>query len=56
VAHACNPSDSGGRDQEDGGSKQIVGETLSRKNPSRKRVAQSVNSEFKPQYYKEKRN
>jgi hypothetical protein len=34
VAHACNPSYSGGRDQEDQGSKpdgQIVLETLSRK-------------------------
>jgi hypothetical protein len=34
VAHACNPSYSGGRDQEDRGSKpagQIVFETLSQK-------------------------
>jgi hypothetical protein len=34
VAHACNPSYSGGRDQEDHGSKpawQIVHETLSQK-------------------------
>jgi hypothetical protein len=35
--------------------RQIVGETLSRKNPSQKRagrVAQNVNPEFKLQYYK----
>jgi hypothetical protein len=41
VAHACNPSYSGGRDQEDGSFKasqgKIVHETLSRKNPSQKK-------------------
>jgi hypothetical protein len=47
VAHACNPSYSGGRDQEDRDSKlgQIVHKTLSRKTPSQERasgVAQGV--------------
>jgi hypothetical protein len=40
VAHACNPSYTGGRDQEDRGSKpaqQIVRETLSQKHPTQKR-------------------
>jgi hypothetical protein len=61
VAHACNPSYSGGRDQEDGGSKQsgqIVHETLSQKNPSPKRaggVAQGEGPEFKAQYCKKKK-
>jgi hypothetical protein len=56
VAHACNPSYSGGRDQEECSSKppwQIVHETLSRKNPLQKkagRVAQGVGPKFKPQY------
>jgi hypothetical protein len=39
VAHACNPSYSGGRDQEDHGSKpagQTVRETLSQKKPTGK--------------------
>jgi hypothetical protein len=59
VAHACNPSYSRGRDQEDLGLKsvQIVRETLSRKNPSQKRaggVAQGKGLEFKPQYCKRK--
>jgi hypothetical protein len=58
VAHACNPSYSGGRDQEDPGSKPawaIVGKTLSRKIPSQKMaggVAQGVGPEFKPQNHK----
>jgi hypothetical protein len=64
VAHACNSSYSGGRDQEDRSSKpnvfhrQIVFETLSQKNPSQKRaggVAQGVGSEFRPQYCKKKK-
>jgi hypothetical protein len=61
VAHACNPSYLGGRNQEDHSSKpsrQIVFETLSQKYPSQKRiggVAQSVGSEFKPQYRKKKK-
>jgi hypothetical protein len=58
VAYTCNPSYSGGRDQEDHGSKpdQIVLETLSKK-PSQKRasgVAQGVSPVFKPQYFKNK--
>jgi hypothetical protein len=39
VAHACNPSYSGSRDQEDRGSGQIVRETLSQKNLHKNRVA-----------------
>jgi hypothetical protein len=56
MAHACNPSYSGGRDQEDQGSKpvrQIVHETYLEKKPSQKRagrVAQGVGPEFKPQF------
>jgi hypothetical protein len=62
VAHACNPSYSGGRDQEDRGLKparQIVNATLSWKNPSQKRagrVARDVGSEFKPSSKKEKKD
>jgi hypothetical protein len=48
-----------GRDQEGhGSSRQIVGETLSRKNPSHKRaggVAQGVGPEFKPSTAKNKK-
>jgi hypothetical protein len=53
---ACSPSYSGGRVQEDGGSK-TAPETLSQKNPSQKRAsgtAQGVGPEFKPQYHKNK--
>jgi hypothetical protein len=63
MTHACNPSYSGGRDQEDQGLKvrsqllQNSCETLSQKkeNPLQKRasgVAQGVGPEFKPQYWK----
>jgi hypothetical protein len=61
VAHSCNPSYSGSRDQKAHGSKpaqEIVHETLSRKNPSQKRtdeVAQGVGPKFKPQYHKKKK-
>jgi hypothetical protein len=61
VTHVCNPSYSGGRDQEDRSSKpvgQIVQEILSRKNPSQKRadrVAQGEGSELKPQYCKKEK-
>jgi hypothetical protein len=61
MAHAYNPSYSGGRDQEDGGSKtawQIVCETLSWKNPSQKKVGgvtQGIGLELKPQYCKRKK-
>jgi hypothetical protein len=57
VAQACNPSYSGGRDQEDRGSsqpRQIVQKTLSQK--SLKRAggeAQGIGHEFKLQYCKE---
>jgi hypothetical protein len=56
MAHTYNPSYSGGRDQEDHGSKpdgQIVLETQSQKNPSQKKaggMTQGVGPEFKPQY------
>jgi hypothetical protein len=56
VDHTCNPSYSGGRDQEDQGSKpdraNSPREPIS-KNPHKKRtggVAQVVAPEFKPQY------
>jgi hypothetical protein len=59
VAHACNLSFSGGRDQEDHGSKPDWANSSLRpyleKNPSQKRaggVAQGVDSEFKSQYHK----
>jgi hypothetical protein len=60
VAHTCNPSYSGGRDQEDCGLKSSWANSSRNpisKNPSQKRaggVAQSEGSEFKPQYYKKK--
>jgi hypothetical protein len=60
VTHTYNPSYSGGKGQEDWGSKsawQIVCETLSQKNPSQKRageVAQGVGLEFKLQYSQKK--
>jgi hypothetical protein len=55
VAHACNPSYSGGRDQEDCGSKAAQANSLRdliSKKPSQKRVggvAQGLGPEFKPQ-------
>jgi hypothetical protein len=57
VVHICNPSYSGGRDQEDCGSNpagQIVHKTLSqkKKKKSQKRangLVQGVSPEFKPQ-------
>jgi ribosomal protein L44E len=61
VAHACDPSYSGDRDQEDRGSKPARAhscETLSQNNPSQKRagrVAQGVGLEFKPQYHKKQK-
>jgi hypothetical protein len=61
VAHICNPSYSGSREQGDHSSKparQIIHETLSRRNPSQKRaggVAQGEGHEFKPQYCKKKK-
>jgi hypothetical protein len=60
-ARTCNPSYSGGRDQEDCGSKLAQAnsyKTLSQKNPSQERaggVAQGIGPEFKPQYHKKKK-
>jgi hypothetical protein len=54
MTHTCNPSYSGGKDQEDRSSKpakQIVHETLTWKYPSQKKadgVAQGKGPEFKP--------
>jgi hypothetical protein len=53
MAHTYNTSNSGGKDQEDHGSKPTGASTL-QKNPSQKRasgMAQSVGPEFKPQYH-----
>jgi hypothetical protein len=56
IPHSCNPSYSGGRDQEDLGLKPDGANSLSdpsQKNPSQKRaggVAQGVGPEFKSQY------
>jgi hypothetical protein len=58
VAHACNPSYSEGRDQEDCGSKPAWANSsrdpILKKKPSKKErtggVAQGVGPEFKPQY------
>jgi hypothetical protein len=61
VVHACSPSYSGGRDQEDQSSKQagqIVGEILTQIHPSQKRagrVSQAVGPEFKAQYWEKKK-
>jgi hypothetical protein len=62
VAHACNPSYSRGRDQEDGSSKSAQANSSQKnpisKNPSQKRagrVAEYVGPEFKPQYHKKKK-
>jgi hypothetical protein len=60
VAHTCNPCYSGGRDQEDHGSKPAWVNSLKDpilKTPSQKKaggVAQGVGPEFKPQYGKNK--
>jgi hypothetical protein len=60
VAHTCNPSYSGGRDQEDLGSK--LTQAISSRDPILEKtimkraggVAQGEGSEFKPQYCKKK--
>jgi hypothetical protein len=58
VAHACNPSYSGGRDQEDCGLKPVQANSSQdpvSKKPSQKRaggVAQGEGPEFKLQYQK----
>jgi hypothetical protein len=60
VGYACNPSYSGGRDQEDPGLKPDLANILQDpiSNPSQKRaggVAQDVGPEFKPQYHQKKK-
>jgi hypothetical protein len=61
VSHTYNPRYSGGRDQEDHGSKSTQANSLQdliSKTPSHKRaggVAQDVGPEFKPQYCKKKK-
>jgi hypothetical protein len=58
VAHTCNPSYSGGRDQDDDGLKPAWGNSsqdLIMKIPITKRAGREVqgeNPEFKPQYCK----
>jgi hypothetical protein len=60
VAQACNPSYSGGRDQEDHSSKLAWANSLQdpiSKIPLQKRVggvSQGVGPEFKPQHHKKK--
>jgi hypothetical protein len=63
MARAYNPSYSGGRDQENQGSKSARANSFQsrdfEKNPSQKRaggVAQGIGPEFKPQYHKKKKN
>jgi hypothetical protein len=61
MAHTCNPSYSGDRDQEDPGLKSAPTNSWRNpieKNPSLKgwwQVAQDVDPEFKPQYHKKKK-
>jgi hypothetical protein len=58
VAHACNPSYSGGRDQEAHGSKSAQANSLQNAKLFTKRaggVAQGEGPEFKPQYSKKKK-
>jgi hypothetical protein len=61
VAHACNPSYSGGRHREDFGSRSAWANSLQdpilKKTHHKKRtggVAQDIGPEFKPQYHKQK--
>jgi hypothetical protein len=62
MAHACNPSYSGGRDQEDHSLKPAQANSAQEpisKNPSQKRaggVTQGEGPEFKPQYHQKKKN
>jgi hypothetical protein len=67
VAHTCNPSYSGNRDQEDCGSKPAkangsldpISKQTNKQKPLQKNradgVAQDVGPEFKPQYCKRKK-
>jgi hypothetical protein len=54
VAHACNLSNSGGRDQVQSQPGQIVLKALTQKTHHNKGMAQGIDPEFKPQYCKEK--
>jgi hypothetical protein len=60
VVHACNPSYSGGRDQEDRGLKPALANSSRDpvlKNPTQQKaggVAQGIGQEFKPPYHKTK--
>jgi hypothetical protein len=66
VARVCNPSYSGGRDQQDRSSKPVLDKEFLRpylkkknKNTSQQRtggVAQGKGFEFKPQYHKKKKS
>jgi hypothetical protein len=63
VSHACDPIYSGGRNQEDCGSKPVSANSLgdtNLKNPITKKeaggVAQGVGPEFKPQHRKKKKS
>jgi hypothetical protein len=58
VPHDCNPSDSGGRNQDDHSSKPILGKQFAWPYPKKKNhkkrtggLAQDVGPEFKPQYH-----
>jgi hypothetical protein len=61
VAQACTPGDSGGKDQEDHGSKPACANSsrdpISKKSIAKKagRVAQGIGPEFKPQYRPKKK-
>jgi hypothetical protein len=63
VAHGCNPSYSGGKDQEDHGSNPAQANSsrdliLEKKTITKKRaggVAQDIGPEFKPQYRQKKK-
>jgi hypothetical protein len=62
VTHTCNPSYSGGRDQEDHSSNPALAnssqDSVSKKKFSQKKaggVAQGVDPEFKSQYHKKKK-
>jgi hypothetical protein len=61
VAHACNPSYSGGRDQKNHGSKPTransFGDPISKTSNTKRAggVAQGVGPEFKPRYHRKKK-
>jgi hypothetical protein len=58
MAHACNPSCSGGRDQEDQGSNLVWANSLQDpilKKPTKKKKKKGWWSGFKPQYWGKKK-